>query len=193
VADAFDSMLAGYDEVEASQGYSGDPVPTGWYALKLEKVLSAELSKNGIPMVRMQILITEGQRANQRAFVGMTLSASEKDKNGAQRTKQEIDDANRKIMAQMKGFLGALGVSTAAPAGSGAQKVFNFYNVTAWEGRDFIGKISLRAKTEKYEASNQLNAYYNIKDEKHGLDWLRAQGETSGTVSATSTAAPSTI
>lgn len=197
MSDAYDQMLTGYDEVEASHGFSGDPLPTAWYALQVEKVLDSSASKSGVPMVRLQLLVTskhpdEAMRGK-RAFVGIALGASRVDKNGVQRSQAEYDKATKQVQATSKGLLSALGVSTAAPLGSGVDKVFNFYNVGAWTGREFIGKVALRPPQGQYDASNQLQAHHALDDAKRGLEWLQKQGVLSTPSNAANSAAPATI
>lgn len=197
MSDAYDMMLTGYDDVEASHGFDGEPLPAGSYALKVEKILDAAPSKtSGVPMVRMQLLVTErhpdAAMVGRRTWVSMALGASSKNRDGQLRDAAAMAKATSNVQAQMKGWLGVLGVSTSTPSGTGVQKVVNFYNVGAWEGREFVGKIALRPKTEQYEASNQLNSFHSLQDEKRGLEWLRAQVSTASTSSSSSTHASTT-
>ena len=198
MSDAYDQMLTGYDEVEASHGMSGDPLPTGWYALQVEKILDSSPAKNsGVPMVRMQLFITDkhpdAAMHGRRAWVSVALGASQQDKNKVQRSQAEYEKATKQVQSSSKGLLSAMGVNTAAPMGSGAEKGFNFYNVAAWTGREFIGKIALRPATKEYSESNQLQAHHNLDDPKRGLEWLRAQAATGATESKSPTTAPATI
>lgn len=195
MSDAYDQMLTGYDDVEPTYGFSGEPLPTGWYALRVEKILdSAPSRKSGVPMVRVQLLITDKHpdtnMVGKRAWVSIVLGASTLDKNDVKRSQAEYDKATKQVQSTSKGLLSAMGVSTAAPMGSGAEKVFNFYNVAAWEGREFIGKIGLRPANKQYDESNQLQAHHALDDAKRGLEWLKAQTATSTT---STTTAPATI
>jgi len=175
MSDPFANMLDGYDEVEPSQGMSGDPLDTGWYPLMVEKVLGTDVSQKGAPTSRVQLKVTEGEYEGRRAFVTVVMGAAMYDKEGKQRTAVELAKANKTIQGQMKGFLKAIGVSTGQPGGTGKDMVFGFYNVPLWEGRTFVGKIRKRAAEGAYPESNQLDAYHSNDDEKRGLSWWRQE------------------
>lgn len=185
MSDPFTGMLDGYDEVEPSQGMSGDPLDTGWYPLMIEKVLGTDVSKKGAPTSRVQLKVTEGEFEGRRAFVTVVLGAASYDKEDRERGAVDMAKANKTIQGQMKGFLRALGVTTGQMVGEGKDMVFGFYNVGSWDGRTFVGKIRKRAAEGNYPESNQLDAYHNNDDEKRGLAWWRAQS-----TSAKSSAAP---
>jgi hypothetical protein len=154
---------------------AGDPLETGWYPLMVEKVLGTDVSKKGAPTSRVQLKVVEGECEGRRAFVTVVLGAASYDKEDQKRSAVELAKANKTIQGQMKGFIGALGVTTGQPTGTGKDMVFGFYNVGSWEGRTFVGKIRKRAAEGPYPESNQLDAYHNNDDEKRGLAWWRAQ------------------
>jgi hypothetical protein len=169
-------MLDGYDDVEASSGMSGDPLPTGWYLLTVEKLLDMAASKAGVPMARLQLNVDEGEHAKQKAFVSIALGPKATNKDGSNRSPEEFDKAKKSVQAQAKGLLKAIAVETAQPLGEGLEKVFSFYNVQAWEGRQFVGKIQLRIdRSGQYDPQNALQAYHHIDDAKKGVAWLRSR------------------
>lgn len=170
---SYTDLFTGYDDVEESHGFDGDPLPTDWYYLLVEKVLDVAQSNKGAITARIQVGVQEGPKANAKAFVSIVLAPAAEDKNGAQRNDVEMRKANSNIQAQMKGFLRALGVTTGQPLGNSlVDKAHSFYNVNAWEGSSFIAKVS-RRENAQYGASNQLSSYYSLSDEKRGLDWYR--------------------
>lgn len=177
MSDFYDDFYEGYDQVEASQGLTSEPLPTDFYALKIEKVLGKEESRNKVPQVRLQLLVTEGPLAGRRAFVRQSLGASRVDGDGKEKTASEYAQHRATMQAQMKGLLKAIGVQQGAPVGDGAAKAFNFFAVDQWEGREFVGKIRLQEEREykgkTYDASNQLQNFYPLDDPKRGIGWLR--------------------
>lgn len=180
MSDFYSDLSRYYDEAEGSSGFGGDPLPTGWYYLKIEKVLETGLSKNGVPQARLQLQVVEGPCQDQRAFVSLSLGAKETNDDGSNRSKEELDKANKNIVNMIKGFMKAVDVTTGAPVGPFPENVFNFYSVPSWEGRAFVGKIKLQPAKGQYDASNRLNAYHNINDEDKGLAWLRGKYAGSG-------------
>jgi hypothetical protein len=168
-------MTEGYDDVDESHGFSDEPLPSGWYPLRVEKVLSSALSKNGSPSVRLQVQVTEGALQDKRAFVGLNLGPALVDAKGTQRSEKELKDIAKTIQGQMKGFLSSLGVTTGPPVGEKDEAVYSFFNVGSWTGKEFMGFIKLMPAKGDWSASNRLNGYRSIGDEKQGLDAWRAK------------------
>lgn len=183
MTDIYDAMLDGYDDVEPSSGY-GEPLPTGWYPMRVEAVLDTSTSKNGAAMARLQLDVGEGPDKGKKAFVNVIMSPSLVDKTGATRGQAQLADANSVIQGQLKSLLKALGVQTGQPVGTGAEKLFSFYNVGAWKDREFMARIRLRPARGEYEASNDLGDYKPFADEKRGIAWWRGQQGGGGSAKA---------
>jgi hypothetical protein len=174
MSDPFDAMLEGYDDVEESSGFDGDPLPTGWYPLKIAKVYETSTTTNGAVRTRCGVSVLEGPHEGKVGFFTLNMSPSRVDKNGAARTQEEIKAAAGSIQAQLKGFLSALGLSTGQPVGEGDRKIANFFNVGSWEGREFIGKMQYVPAKGQWSAQNNLNAYYSMGHDDKGIDWWRS-------------------
>jgi len=192
LTDFYDEVLSGWDDVEPSSGLSSEPVPVGYYAAKIEKVLEKKESSNGVPVVRMQLQITRGKYARRAVFVDMSLSASPVDRDGNKRSTEAFKKANDNVQGMAKGFIRTLNVAKAPAIGEGSAKIFNFYNVDAWEGREFVAKLSIQPEREyngkTYGPRNQLANFYPMNDAKHGIAYieqLEQQGNSASTTPAT--------
>ena len=170
------------DDVEPSFGFTGEPMPSGWYPLRVEKLLEVQQRTTGTVQARLQLLTLEGEMKDKRAFVSLTLAPSKQNPDESQRTLEEVKKAAGNIRSQMAGFLKSLGVTTGHPAGSNdAEKASGFWNTREWETREFMGYVKLMPATEKWNASNRLNGYAPIEDEKKGLAQWRAKQTTAAT------------
>ncbi len=175
-------MFEGYDDIEETHGFDTDPLPTNWYHLMIEKVLGTEATKNGAVQARCQVIVESGELKGKRAFVNILLGPSSVNKDGTARSDVERQKAAGSIMGQMKGFMKSIGCNTGAPTGDGdVDKAASFYNVGTWDTRQFIGNVKYRPAQGKWGASNQLNGYHGLEDEKKGLEWLNNQSSGSGT------------
>ena len=175
---SFKQMFEGFDEVQPSFGFSDEPLPTGWYPVKLEKVLETQTSPKGSHGARVQLVVTEGDMSKKRAFVNVTMGPSEMNRDNTQRSEAEIAAAARNIQSQMRGLLKALGLNTGQPSGgTDLEKICSFFSVGQWEGREFMAYLKLRPETNTRQASNQLNAFAPADDPKKGLGaWRAKQG-----------------
>lgn len=169
MADMYDEMTSGYDEVEASQGRTGEPLPNGWYFLKVAKVLETGKSRDyGIPYARVQVQVTRGLEEGRVAFLSMSMGVKPVDSKGNTRDAAAMKKSNDTQKGIMKMWMKAIKVDTATPVGEDEHKVLSFYNVGAWEGREFIGKLKSRPATDQFPASNQLDAARPLDDVEHG-------------------------
>lgn len=184
-----DLIFQDFDDVEPSYGFSDEPLPTGWYPVKVEKIHNISTTKGGAHQVRMQLQVLHGDCANKRAFVSMNMSAAETNHNGTNRSAEELKNVSRSIQGQMSGFLKSIGVTTGAPVGeSDSDKLASFFSVSEWEGKELMAYVKLRPAKGQYSASNMLNSYKHIDDPKKGLAaWLAGGGGSAST--ATTSAA----
>lgn len=187
--DDFASMIDGYDQVEPSAGLSNEPLEAGWYALEVAEVLERSTTKNGVPQARVRLKVTEGPSKGRNAFVRLYMGASRvsrKDGNELARTDAEYEKARASVQAQMKGFMRALQLTTGAPVGEGVEKVFSFYNLDAWAGTNFVGRITLQAgganavTGQEYQAQNNLAEFHPMNDAKKGYAWLMSRQGVKG-------------
>lgn len=170
MADMYDEMTQGYDEVEASQGRTGEPLPSGWYFARVAKVLEVGKSRDfGIPYARVQVQVTRGLEEGRVAFLSLSMGVKPVDSKGNKRDDAAMKKANATQMSIMKMWMKAIKVPTAAAVGDGEHKVLSFYNVQAWEGSsEFGAKLKLRPATEQFGASNQLDSAKPLEDPEHG-------------------------
>ena len=174
MSDPYEAMMEGYDDVEESSGFDGDPLPTGWYPLRIQKVYETSTTKNGAVRTRCGVSVIEGPCEGKIGFFTMNMSPSRVAKDGSARDVGEIRSAATSIQSQLKGFLSALGLSTGQPVGEGDKKIASFFSVGSWEGREFIGKIQFVPASGQWSAQNNLSAYYSMGHEDKGMDWWRA-------------------
>lgn len=183
-------MLDGYDDVQATAGMSNDPLEPGWYALEVAEIQGKDVTKNGVPSVRLRLKVFDGPHKGRNAFVKLFLGASKvttKDGNEMARTQEEYDKARTSVQGQMKGFLKAIEVTSGPAMGEGAEKVYSFYNVDNWVNQQFVGRITLQsgrvnAKTgEEYAPQNNLAEYYPMSDPKKGFGFVQGKYATAGT------------
>jgi hypothetical protein len=178
--------MQGYDDVTPTQGLVSEPLAKGWYWLKA-KVVNKDLTKSGLPRVRFMFhaldLETGEPMKGKVAFVDWYLGASKttgRDPDKKERTPAEYQKALNQVQGQCKGlFEKAMKVPKGAPTGEGADQVFNFFNVDAADGRDFVAEVMVDG-----EGRNSLRSYHPVDDEKHGLAWLRSKGAKAGAVTA---------
>ena len=187
----FLDVMQGYDDVTPTQGLVSEPLAKGWYWLKAE-VMNKDVTKSGLPRVRFMFraldLDTGEPMKGKIAFVDWYLAASKtvgRDEEKRDRTPEEYRKSLNSVQAQCKGlFEKAMKVPKGAPTGEGADQVFNFFNVDACDGRDFVAEVLVDK-----DGRNGLRSYHPVDDEKHGLAWLRAKGsgKTAAPAAATST------
>lgn len=179
-------MHEGYENQEASHGFSDELLPSGWYPLEVENILEKSLSKKGSPSARIQLRVTEGKYENKRTFTNMTLGPAKYDKDGAERTKSDLQNLASTIQGQMRGFLQSLGATTGAPVGDADQAIYNFFNVDGWKGRQFMGFVKLIPAKGEWNAQNRLQGYRNLADDKKGIEsWRAAQSNGAKETKAT--------
>ena len=181
----YSHMMEGFDEVEASHGFSDEQLPSGWYPLKVEKVLSTDLSRNGSPQARLQLLVTEGSAEGKRTFANISMGPAKVDRDGAARSDDDLKKTAKTIQGQMRGFLDALGLTTGQPVGDGEEAVYSFFSVGSWAGREFMGYVKLLPAKGQWPASNRLQSYQSLQDEKKGIDaWRAGQASDAAPTSA---------
>jgi hypothetical protein len=183
---SIEAMFDNYDQLDESHGFEGEPLPTGWYGLEIEKIHAKDRSERGAMMVRYQARVYAGPAklvdGNARCFLMRLLKAKEVNNDETRRTDAEIAAADNNIKAQMRGFMSSLGVPTATPTGADdLSKVCNFYNVDSWVGKQFVGKVKFVPEGQ-YPAKNDLSSFHNVGDEKRGIAFVHEQAAKAGNV-----------
>jgi hypothetical protein len=183
MGDYFSHMSEGFDDVEPSFGFGGEPLPTGWYPVEVETLLDASLSNGGAPQARLQLKVFEGERANQRAFVTVTMGPSVLGRDGSQRTEEEIAKAAASLKGQMSGFLKSIGVTTGPAEGHDVMtKAKNFFNTGSWTGKQLMARLKHVPENVQrgWNARNELAGFRSLDDEKQGISAWRAKQDASG-------------
>lgn len=181
--DDYTDLIKDYDTVAPSTGMSSDPLDPGWYLLEVAEVSQRGKTQANVPYVKLRLRVAEGPAKGRNAFIRMFLGASKlertKDGGEVERTPERYEKAKASVQAQMKGFMKAIGATTAAAVGEGEEIVFNFYNVDNWAGSTFVGRVTLQPGGEfagkEYGPSNNLAEFFPMDDPKKGAAWLRAK------------------
>lgn len=182
-------MTEGFEEVP--ENYGQEMLVSGWYPFKIEKAEIGK-SRNGVPLAHLQLSVGQEGPATvrgRRSFVDVYLGASkskrsyDEDETGKkvmsekQRTVEEFKDARTKAQANVKRFLKAIGLTTGVPTAPPTDEQFiaQFFRVGEWEGKKFVGKLSVEESDSGYTNVN-LRDYAHVEDSKKGIVKYMSEG-----------------
>ena len=160
-------------EGESQGEWGGDVLPPGKYPLKIASA-QGNVTKNGVPLGRMRVVVTEGPYKDKGTFVDLYLGASgssrTKDGQEYNRTSEQFKEAAQNAVNKANGFLKALRVHkvpTPNVERSRPEFTYEYFNVASWEGREFMGRVIVDKGSDT--PRNSLMAFASMDDPKNGV------------------------
>lgn len=170
----FDYNLWPDDDVEPNQGLVNEPMAKGRYLLKIAKIEATDFTKGGVPRARLRLRSLNKDTREEYgppAFIEIYLGASTAKYEGGvkvgDRNAAEMAEARNKAHGRVLGFMKAIGVSLGSK-GDGHEGRLSYYNVRAWEGRTFVGTITVNEREQ-----NGLMNSHSTDDPKYGVQSVK--------------------
>lgn len=168
-------FIKDYEKVEASQGFTNEPMKKGQYPLVV-KAVETSTHDEGYPVARLQLQVTQGPTKGRVVFKTFYFGANKvkgiyenNQKTGeVVRTEEEYEKAAKGAIGAVKGFLKAIELTTGTPTGDTENEaILSFYRVSEWQGRTFMGNVGIdRNRPDQ----NSLDGYHSNNDPKVGLN-----------------------